>query len=72
MAAPPGLPVDVERNLFIPLPDGVRLAADLHRPAGTGCWPAIVDFLPYHKDGRGGRLDVEAVNRTSWPVGTRR
>lgn len=55
--------VVVERNLLIPLSDGVRLAADLYRPAGTGPWPALVDFLPYHKDGRGGRLDVEAVNR---------
>ena len=55
--------VVVERNLLIPLPDGVRLAADLFRPAGDGRWPALVDFLPYHKDGRGGRQDVEAVNR---------
>ena len=58
-----GLPVVVERNLLIPLPDGVRLAADHYRPAGTGRWPAIADFLPYYQDGRGGRLDVEAVNR---------
>jgi putative CocE/NonD family hydrolase len=55
--------VVVERNLLIPLADGVQLAADLYRPAGSGRWPAIIDFLPYHKDGRGGRLDVEAVNR---------
>ena len=55
--------VVVERNLLIPLPDGAHLAADLYRPAGEGPWPAIVDYLPYHKDGRGGRLDVEAVNR---------
>jgi uncharacterized protein len=53
----------VERNLLIPLPDGVHLAADLYRPTGAGCWPALLDFLPYHKDGRGGRQDVEAVNR---------
>jgi hypothetical protein len=55
--------VVVERNLLIPLPDGVELAADLYRPEGSGPWPALVDYLPYHKDGRGGRLDVEAVNR---------
>jgi hypothetical protein len=55
--------VVVERNLLIPLADGVRLAADLYRPTGSGPWPALLDFLPYHKDGRGGRLEVEAVNR---------
>ena len=60
----PETSVVVERNLLIPLPDGVQLAADLYRPAGAGRWPAIIDFLPYHKDGRGGRLDVEAVNRS--------
>ena len=55
--------VVVERNLLVPLPDGAHLAADLYRLPGDGPWPAIVDYLPYHKDGRGGRLDVEAVNR---------
>ena len=55
--------VTVERNLLVPMPDGVRLAADLYRPSEPGPWPAILTFIPYHKDGRGGRLDVEAVNR---------
>ena len=55
--------VAVERNLLIPLSDGVELAADLYRPTEPGRWPAILTFIPYHKDGRGGRLDVEAVNR---------
>ena len=55
--------VTVERNLLIPLSDGVRLAADCYRPEAPGRWPAILTFIPYHKDGRGGRLDVEAVNR---------
>lgn len=56
-------PVAVERNLLIAMPDGVELAADLYRPPGAGRAPAILTFIPYHKDGRGGRLDVEAVNR---------
>jgi uncharacterized protein len=55
--------VAVERNLLIPMSDGVRLAADLFRPAGEGRWPALLNYLPYHKDGRGGRLAVEGFNR---------
>jgi putative CocE/NonD family hydrolase len=55
--------VAVERNLLVPLSDGVELAADLYRPDAAGRWPATLTFIPYHKDGRGGRLDVEAVNR---------
>ena len=57
------IPVVVDRNYLIPMPDGVELAADCYRPAEPDRWPAILTFIPYHKDGRGGRLDVEAVNR---------
>src|SRR5204862_3285114 len=55
--------VVVERNLLIPMSDGVQLAADLFHPAGAGKWPALLNYLPYHKDGRGGRLAVEGFNR---------
>jgi uncharacterized protein len=40
----------VERNLSIPLSDGVTLSADLYRPAGKGTFPALMSFYPYHKD----------------------
>ncbi|MBP9182971.1 MAG: CocE/NonD family hydrolase [Fuscovulum sp.] len=40
--------VEVVENLFIPLPDGTRLAAKLWRPA-TGRHPAILEYLPYRK-----------------------
>ena len=41
--------VEVVENLFIPLPDGTRLAAKLWRPAGAGRYPAILEYLPYRK-----------------------
>lgn len=53
----------VERDLLIPMPDGVELAGEVVRPAGQDPVPALLNFTPYHKDGRGGRLDVEATNR---------
>lgn len=53
----------VERNVLIPMPDGVVLAADVTRPGGGHRHPAIVNYNPYHKDGRGGRLNVETVHR---------
>ena len=37
-------------DVFIPMRDGVRLAATLFLPAGDGAWPAIVEALPYRKD----------------------
>ena len=53
----------VERNLLVPMRDGVVLAADVVRPPGAQRLPAILNFGPYHKDGRGGRLSVASVHR---------
>ena len=39
----------IERNLSIPLSDGASLSADLYRPAGSGPFPALMSFYPYHK-----------------------
>src|SRR5690349_15072698 len=44
----------VEVDLQIPMRDGVRLAGNLYRPTGKGPWPCLLNYLPYHKDGRGG------------------
>ena len=50
------LAVRVERNLLIPLNDGVSLAADLYLPNAPGPFPALVSYYPYHKDGLIGEL----------------
>jgi putative CocE/NonD family hydrolase len=42
--------VRVERNLLIPLSDGVSLAADLYLPNEKGSFPTLVNYYPYHKD----------------------
>lgn len=52
-----------ERNVLVPMRDGVLLAADVLRPARGQPVPAILNFGPYHKDGRGGRLSVDTVHR---------
>lgn len=36
-------------DLFIPLPDGTRLAARLWRPAQGGPVPAVLEYIPYRK-----------------------
>jgi len=36
-------------DLFIPLPDGTRLAARLWRPDGGQPVPAVLEFIPYRK-----------------------
>ena len=48
--------VRLVENLFIPMPDGVRLAATLWLPEGAGPVPAILEYLPYRKrEGTRGR-----------------
>src|SRR3954451_13654198 len=39
-----------ERNVFIPMPDGIRLAATLYLPETEGQWPALLEAYPYRKD----------------------
>ena len=44
------LDVKVQRNVLIPLSDGVNLAADLFLPESAGRVPCLVSYYPYHKD----------------------
>ena len=55
-SVPQTFPVKVVRNVRIPMPDGLTLAADLHLPdtadlsrAAGLRWPAIIEYTPYHK-----------------------
>jgi predicted acyl esterase len=41
--------VRVVENFFVPLPDGIRLAARGWFPEGAGPVPAILEYLPYRK-----------------------
>ena len=40
----------IEKNVIVPMRDGVKLAADVYRPAEGGPFPVIVQRLPYNKD----------------------
>lgn len=46
-------PVAVDRNVFMPMRDGVRLAADLYKPAASDAakLPVVLIRTPYGKDG---------------------
>lgn len=58
--------VAIDFDVQIPMPDGVRLAANRFRPVGDGApqeTPAIITLLPYHKDGRGGVGVLDVISR---------
>ena len=46
----PAYPIRRERNVRIPMPDGVTLAADLFRPDAPGRYPVVIEYLPYRKN----------------------
>src|SRR4029077_14877398 len=45
-----GLAVRWTRNVRIPMPDGITLAARLHVPEKPGRYPALIEYTPYHKN----------------------
>ncbi|WP_432636309.1 CocE/NonD family hydrolase [Albidovulum sp.] len=48
--------VEIVESMFVPLPDGTRLAAKLWRPRDIGPVPVILEYLPYRKrEGTRGR-----------------
>ncbi len=50
MTSEPTYDTRTEKNVRIPMRDGVRLAADLFRPDAEGTFPALVEYHPYRKD----------------------
>ena len=40
----------VDRKVFVPMRDGIRIALTLYLPEGPGPFPAVVESLPYRKD----------------------
>jgi len=45
----PAYSVAVDKNVMIPMSDGVKLAADIYRPKAVGKFPVIVTRTPYNK-----------------------
>src|SRR4051794_26960715 len=50
--------VEVRRGLEVPMPDGVTLVADLHRPSGAGPLPTVLVRSPYGRRGAYGLLNA--------------
>lgn len=58
------LDVTMERDVMMPMRDGVRLATDIYRPAGEpGPFPVILERTPYGKSQEGTRHASAAIAR---------
>jgi len=47
--AGPTYKMKVEKNVYVPMRDGVRLAVDIYRPDMSGKFPALLGMSPYGK-----------------------
>ncbi|HOX38608.1 MAG TPA: CocE/NonD family hydrolase [Candidatus Brocadiia bacterium] len=56
--------ITVQRNVMVPMRDGVRLATDIYRPAGDGKYPVMLKRTPYMKSRAGG----SALAAEGWVV----
>ena len=56
---PPPAGAVLERDLEVPMRDGVRLRANVYRPAAPGQYPVLVSLHPYGKDN---------LPRPGWPL----
>ena len=61
----PAARVQVDRDVVIPMRDGVALRADIYRPARGGSFPVLVFRTPYgkHYAAESDRIHLKAVER---------
>lgn len=55
----PEYEMKVEQDVSVPMPDGVELVVDVHRPAAEGRYPALLTMTPYGKQVE--QVDVEPL-----------
>lgn len=63
---PPSYPIKAER-VHIPMRDGVRLSAHIHRPDSAEPVPAIVQVTPYRKGSLATRPPTRSWNTAMPP-----
>ncbi|MCB0069737.1 MAG: CocE/NonD family hydrolase, partial [Caldilineaceae bacterium] len=60
----------IEKNIMVPMRDGVRLATDIYRPADGAPTPVLMARTPYNKDGilGGNVFDIMAAVQRGYTV----
>src|SRR5271165_5993581 len=62
--------VQLDRDVMVPLRDGVRMAANVFRPTASGRFPAILSVTPYAKDNLQDRLGTLMMRLSGVRFGT--
>ena len=56
--------ISSERNVSIPVSDGVTIDADVFRPDGDGKFPALISISPYNKEVQSAYIWPRAMGST--------
>jgi len=56
----------VEKDVKIPMRDGVKLSCDVFRPDGNEKFPAILSFHCYHASGQTSQIKPTAISTAQW------
>ena len=55
--------ISIEKNIMVPVRDGVQLATDIYRLEGAAPKPVLVVRTPYNKDGLVAGVDIFDILR---------
>jgi uncharacterized protein len=58
----------MEKNVMVPMRDGVQLATDIYHPAEKGRFPVLLVRLPYNKDMPQGDIDTSRALQAGYVV----
>ena len=56
----------VDKDVKIPMGDGVKLSSNIWKPDAGGKFPAILGFHCYHADGQTGPIKPAAISTAQW------
>jgi predicted acyl esterase len=54
-----------EKNVFVPMRDGVQLAVDIYRPKAKGKFPALLGLCPYGKELQALQLPPQPLDKSA-------
>lgn len=57
--------VKIDKDVYIPMRDDARLAADIYRPNAVGRYPALLSMSPYDKDMQNISLESKNIQETA-------
>ena len=56
----------VEKNVYVEMRDGIKLACDIYRPDAEGRFPALLGMSPYGKDIQALKLPPKPRHKSEW------